>query len=253
MRILCLGDICGPSGMDTVCAAVGGIKKLRGVDFVVANGENAQGTGILGRDCERLYGAGVDVITLGNHAFSREEIVTHIDTDRYLLRPANLPERAHGRGYGVFDGPKARRIGVVSLVGRLYMDCNSDSPFTVIDTLVKQLDTPIIIVDFHAEATSEKLVMRHHLDGRVSAVFGTHTHVQTADACVTAAGMGYITDVGMCGPHDSVIGMKPEAALSRFLGVKWRGTRIAVGDSGVQGVIFDVDDASGKCKAVEVL
>lgn len=251
MNILCIGDVVGENGLRCAERLLGGLKRFYAADFVIANGENTQGTGISRRDAERLYTAGVDVITLGNHAFSRREIVPTLDDDPFLLRPANFSGRAPGRGWGVFDAPKARRVAVVNLMGRLYMDSNLDNPFFLADRILERVDTPFVVVDFHAEATSEKAAFARYVDGRASAVFGTHTHVPTADARVLPSGTGFITDVGMTGAYESVLGLKPEASIAKFVGELYSGERQSSAEPVLQGVRFELDDRTGKCTAVE--
>jgi len=251
MKIFAIGDICGEVGLKTLGRLLGTFKKLKGIDFTVANGENAAGMGIAPRDAERIYGAGVDVITLGNHAWGRRELLEYIDDDRYMLRPANMTDKNPGGGFGVFDAPRGTRIAVISMLGRLFMDANMDNPFFKADAILKQIDTPIILLDFHAEATSEKAAFARYLDGRASAVFGTHTHVQTADEQIFAGGTGFISDLGMTGPENSILGIEIENAISIFIGKPRKGSRQAEGKGILCGAIFEVDENSGKCLAVE--
>ena len=248
MLIFAIGDVVGESGVDAVARVLPPFRRLQGIDFVVCNGENTAGLGILPAHAERLYGAGVDVITLGNHTFSRKETARMLEEDRYLLRPANYTAVNPGRGCGIFDAPRGRRVAVINLMGRLYLDSNLDSPFAAADRLLRELDTPFILVDMHAEATSEKLALGYHLDGRVSAVFGTHTHVQTADERILPRGTGYLSDLGMSGPVDSVLGMEASSSVRRFLG-EHVSHRTAGGDCEVQGALFTLDDA-GRCTDV---
>ena len=250
MLIFAIGDVVGEGGVDAVCRVLPPFRRLRNIDFVICNGENTAGLGILPAHAERLYGAGVDVITLGNHTFSRKETARMLEEDRYLLRPANFTAVNPGRGFAVFDAPRGKRVAVMNLMGRLYLDANLDNPFTVADTLLRGADTRFILVDMHAEATSEKTAMAYHLDGRVSAVFGTHTHVQTADERILSGGTGYLGDLGMSGPVDSVLGMDPESSVRRFLGEHVRHT-VAGGECELQGALFTLDDADGHCTAVE--
>lgn len=251
MNVLCVGDVVAEPGLRVVERLLGGLKKFYAIDFTVVNGENARGQGISSADAERLYLAGADVITLGNHALGCREIFGRLDDDPYLLRPANFTDRAPGKGFSVYDASKGRRVAVMSLMGRAFMDSNLDNPFFKADALIKACDTPFIIVDFHADATSEKGAFARYVDGRVSAVFGTHTHVPTADARVLPNGTGFITDVGMCGAVESVIGHKPEASIARFVGEPFGGDRQAKGDASLMAVRFELDDRSGKCVAVE--
>lgn len=251
MVVLCIGDVVGEPGLRCAERLLGGLRRFYGADFVVANGENAEGTGITGRDAERLYVAGADVVTLGNHAFARREIAARLEDDPYLLRPANFTSLAPGRGWGVFDANGGRRVAVVNLMGRLFMDSNLDNPFFLADRILAETGTPFVVVDFHAEATSEKAAFAYYVDGRVSAVFGTHTHVPTADAHVLPGGTGFITDVGMTGAEQSVLGIAPEASIARFVGELYGGTRQAKGGAVLMGARFELDDKTGKCVAVE--
>lgn len=253
MLVLTVGDVVAESGILFLEKNLKGIKKLYSIDFTIVNGENAAGIGVTKSDTERLYYAGADVITLGNHAFSKREIADFIDDDKYLLRPANMTAKNPGRGYGVYETAGGRRIAVICLMGRAFSDSNLDNPFTVAGDIIKSLDTNIIIVDFHAEATSEKNAMGRFLDGRISALFGTHTHVQTADERVFPKGSGYITDLGMTGPVESVLGMRIDTSVDKFMGSAEVRYKAAEGLSELCGAVFDIDEATGKCRGVERL
>ena len=250
MLICAIGDVVGDGGVDAVCRVLPPFCRLRAIDFIICNGENAAGLGILPIHAQRLYSAGVDVITLGNHTFARKETARMLEEDRYLLRPANYTPANPGRGYGVFDGPRGRRIGVMNLMGRLFTDSNLDNPFFAADRALEQMDTHFLLVDMHAEATSEKMALAHYLDGRVSAVFGTHTHVQTADERILPGGTGYLSDLGMSGPVDSILGVTVDSSVRRFLGERTRNI-VAGGECEVQGLLITLDDASGRCTALE--
>lgn len=212
LHVLAVGDVVGDVGVDYLRRHLRTLKKLHGVDFTVVNGENAAGVGLLPRQAEDLFAAGADVITLGNHTWDKRQIVPMVEENRYLLRPANYTSQVPGRGFGVFDGPRGLRIGVLNLIGRCEMDSNFENPFTTADRILKEADCDVVLVDFHAEATSEKGAMAFYLDGRAQALWGTHTHVPTADAQVLKRGLGFVTDLGMTGPAVSVLGIKPEQA-----------------------------------------
>ena len=214
MRILFCGDIVGRAGRDVVIEHLPWLRETLGLDFIIANGENAaHGFGITNKICQELYDAGADVITTGNHVWDKREIISHIDGDRRLLRPINYPKGTPGRGVGVYDAKGGRKVLVVNVMCRLFMD-PLDNPFDGMEAELSRYrlgnTVDAIIVDVHGEATSEKQAFGHILDGRVSLVVGTHTHVPTADAQILSGGTGYMTDAGMCGDYDSVIGMIKE-------------------------------------------
>lgn len=249
-HILAVGDIVGEQGVRHLERHLRSFRKLRDIHFTVVNGENAAGVGILPDQVELLYGAGADVVTLGNHTFGKQQIASRLEEDPYLLRPANFTGRAPGRGYGVFDCGRVQ-IGVLNLIGRCALDFNADNPFLTADRILRT-DKPLFtLVDFHAEATSEKLAMGYYLDGRVSAVWGTHTHVPTADEQILPKGTGYITDLGMTGPVNSVLGIRPEQSIESFLGGLPGRYQVADGACKLQGVIFDLDSSTGLCVGVE--
>jgi metallophosphoesterase (TIGR00282 family) len=212
MRILVCGDVMGRSGRTVVTKNLPALRRDLALDFVVVNGENAAGGfGITPKICEDLFAAGTDVITTGNHVFDQREIIPHFDKEPRLLRPDNYPRSVPGRGWGVYPDPRGRKVLVLHAMTRLFMD-PLDDPFACMTALLEQNrlggTVSAIVVDFHGEATSEKMAMGHFLDGRVSLVVGTHTHVPTADAQVLPGGTAYQSDIGMCGDYDSVIGMK---------------------------------------------
>ena len=212
MRVLDLGDVVGQAGCDMVRRHLPRLRQEEGVDFCVVNGENsAEGNGILPSSAKQLFDAGADVITTGNHGLRRREINDLLDQNTGLLRPANYHPSAHGFGWYLYD-MLSYQVAVINLQGTVYLD-NIENPFAWIDRMLDTIDARIKIVDFHAEATSEKLALSYYLDGRVSLLFGTHTHVQTADERIYPGGMGYITDLGMCGPSESVLGVRPELAI----------------------------------------
>ena len=250
LRVLAVGDVVGNPGMERIRKSLRRLIRKIGADFTVVNGENASVVGLTPRQAEDILDAGADVITLGNHSFSKREIVPYLeDTDR-ILRPANYAPQTPGRGWAVYEtrfGP----IGVIDLIGRCNMDYGPDNPFLLAEKLLKKLDTRLILVELHAEATSEKLAMGYMLDGKVSAVWGTHTHVPTADIRVLPQGTGYITDLGMTGPRDSVLGIRPELSIARFRGDLPERYRWAEGETKLEGALFTIDAATGKCLKAE--
>lgn len=250
-NILAVGDVVGESGVDYLNRHLRSIKKTYGVDFTVVNGENAAGIGLLPRHADQLFDAGADVVTLGNHTWSKLQITDYLEDSPYILRPANFAPRLPGRGWGVFSGPRGIRIGVINLMGRYELDCNLDNPFTKADAILKELDCDFTLVDFHAEASSEKLAMGYYLDGRVSAVWGTHTHVPTADNAVLPKGTGYCTDLGMTGPKNSVLGIDPQQSINLFLGGLPQRYQAAPGPNKLNSVLFTIDTETKKCIQVQ--
>ena len=252
LNVLAVGDVVGDSGVEYLSRHLRGLKKLKGVHFTVVNGENASGVGILPRQAREIFDAGADVVTLGNHTWNRIQIADFLEDDRYTLRPANYTSRVPGRGWGVYDGPGGVRIGVMNLIGRCEMDSNFDNPFTTADRVLRRMEgTDVVLVDFHAEATSEKGAMGYYLDGRAQAVWGTHTHVPTADERVFPKGTGYITDLGMTGAVESVLGIRPEQSVESFLGGLPGRYRPAEGPCKAQGALFTLESSTGLCTAVE--
>ena len=251
LHVLAIGDVVGQAGVDYLGRRLRALKKLRGVDFTVVNGENAAGVGILPRQAEDIFAAGADVITLGNHTWSKQQIADLLDENRYILRPANYYPGVPGKGWGVYDGPRGLRIGVLNLIGRTQMDPNCDSPFAVADRVLKNHDADIVLVDFHAEVTSEKGAMAWHLDGRAQALWGTHTHVPTADCQVMDKGLGFVTDLGMTGPRRSILGMSVDQAMGRFFGAMPKRFEAAEGPCKLEGVLFTIDTAAKRCIRVE--
>lgn len=251
-NILAIGDVVGGSGLRQLEKHLRALKKLKNIHFTVVNGENAAMVGLTRDDAERIFASGADVVTLGNHAFGKVQIADYLDDCPYILRPHNLGARMPGRGYGVYDCGRARLM-VVNLIGRCDLSFHADNPFKAMDALLKTDEKPTFtLVDFHAEATSEKLAMAYHLDGRVSALWGTHTHVPTADEEVFPAGMGYISDLGMTGSARSVLGIEPSQSVEAFLGgLPGRYHEPKNGPCKMQGAIFTLDDATGRCTAVE--
>jgi 2',3'-cyclic-nucleotide 2'-phosphodiesterase len=252
MRILFIGDIVGSPGRRIVLERLGDIVANEPADLVIANGENAaSGFGITPRLTEELLSAGIEVLSGGNHIWDRREILDFIPREPRLLRPANFP--AASPGSGLFCGTSNRGIpyAVLCLQGRVFMASNDD-PFSAADRELTRLqpETKVVLVDMHAEATSEKLAMGWYLDGRVSAVVGTHTHVATADERILPGGTAYVTDVGMTGPHDSVIGMEKGAVIKRFLDGMPARFEVATGDIQMNAVLIEVDSVSGRAVSI---
>jgi len=253
MRILFIGDVVGQPGRRAVASIVPKLRQEREIDFVIANGENsAHGAGLTPSTVDALLTSGVDLITTGDHIWDQKDIYTVIDSEARLLRPLNLPPSAPGRGSTVVPREGQTAIGVINLIGRVFMPAN-DCPFRAAEAEVARLkkQTNIIIVDLHAEATSEKIAMGRFLDGQVTAVVGTHTHVATADEQILPQGTAYISDVGMCGPHDSVLGRDVKAVLKRFLTQMPQKMEVAEGDVALCGVIIDVDERSGRAQSIQ--
>lgn len=252
MRVLCIGDVVGSVGCNFLRSKLPQFKKLKSIDLVICNGENSSdGNGILPTSADFLFKSGVDIITLGNHAFQRKEIYSYLDQEPYIVRPLNFPSPSTpGKGYCIYDMGRVQ-VAVINLMGQEYIDTRVDNPFYAVDNVLKEIDSKIIIVDMHAEPTSEKKAMGYYLDSRVSAVFGTHTHVQTADECVLSGGTGYITDVGMTGPVTSVLGVKKEIIINRFKTKLPERFDYADGECMLNCIIFDIEDKTGKCNSVE--
>ena len=250
LKILCVGDVVGTPGLERIRRSLRYLKRKTGADFVIVNGENAAAIGITPNQADDIFDAGADVITLGNHSFAKREIVTYLDAERCILRPANYAPQTPGRGWGVFE-TKAGPVAVIDLIGRCGMDYGPDNPFLLIDKILEQVDTKLILVELHAEATSEKLAMGYMLDGRVSAVWGTHTHVPTADAQVLPKGTGYVTDLGMTGPMHSVLGIQPHLSIAKFRGDLTERYRWAEGSTKLEACLFTLDSATGLCRKAE--
>lgn len=251
LRLLAVGDVVGEIGLAFLSKRLRTLIREQGIHFTVVNGENCSGVGLLPQQAREIFEAGADVVTLGNHTWNRVQIKKTLEEDPYLLRPANYTHLAPGRGFGVYDGPQGLRIGVMNLIGRCEMDCNFDNPFFKADRLLKTADCDIVAVDFHAEATSEKGAMAWHLDGKVQALWGTHTHVPTADGKVLPRGLGFITDAGMVGPVNSVLGMKPGQAVNRFLGGLPQRFEAAEGPCQLNAVLFTIDTVARRCLSVQ--
>lgn len=252
MRLLMVGDVVGRPGRRIVQAWLARLKRERKIDFVIINGENAAGgSGITAEICAAMLDAGADVVTLGNHAWAKREVYDYLDSEPRVLRPANYPPGAPGRGAGQFPSPIGP-IGVASLQGRTFME-PVDDPFRAADQLVREqlAGCAASVIDFHAEATSEKQALAWHLDGRVTALIGTHTHVQTADERILERGTAYLTDVGMTGPRNSVIGVEPERVVSKFrtmLPIKFE---VADGPAQLNALQMDVHAQTGRAIRLE--
>jgi hypothetical protein len=252
MKILFIGDIVGSPGREAVKKILPKLKEEHSLDFIIANAENASGgSGITLKVSEELFSSGVDVLTSGDHIWKKKEIFELINQDERILRPLNYPSGAPGRGSNIFKTKSGKKIGVINICGRVFMD-SLESPFKTAMAAQEELikETKIIIVDVHAEATSEKVALGWYLDGKVSAVLGTHTHIQTADEKILPMGTAYITDVGMAGPYDSVIGRKVDDVLTRFLTSIPVRFEVAEGNIQLHGVVLDIDDANGRAKSI---
>ncbi len=256
MRVLCVGDVCGSIGCRYAARVLPRLRTEKKIDFTVINGENsADGNGITPQSAEMLFACGADVITGGNHTLRRKEIYTQLEENPFLLRPQNLSAEA-GKGYGLIDCGRVQ-VAVLNLSGQFFMEREkADNPFLAADTLLQRAQNDgarIILVDFHAEATSEKRALGFYLDGKVSAFFGTHTHVLTADAQILPYGTGYITDLGMTGPFNSVLGVKKEIIIDRLRNNGQQKFVLADGMCCLSGCVFDIDENSGKTLSVEAV
>ena len=249
-RVLAVGDVVGENGLVHLERNLRTVQRANQISFTVVNGENVSGVGVTPEQAMRIYDAGADAITLGNHTFGRMQIADFLEDTSYMLRPANYTGRAPGQGYAVYD-LGAVSVCVVNLIGRCDLSFNAENPFTTMDRILKKTKATFTLVDFHAEATSEKLAMGYYLDGRVSAVWGTHTHVPTADERVYPRGTGYITDLGMTGAVESVLGIRPEQSIENFLGGLPGRYRTADGPCKMQGAIFTLEDQTGLCTDVQ--
>ena len=250
LKVLAVGDVVGRPGMDRICRSLRQLKRETGADLVIVNGENAAVVGLTPNQAEDIFDAGADVITLGNHTFGKREIVEYLDENPRILRPANFAPQVPGKGWGVYE-TKAGDVAVIDLIGRCNMDYGPDNPFLQIGKILQQINTKLIFVELHAEATSEKLAMGYMLDGKVSAVWGTHTHVPTADTQVLPKGTGYVTDLGMTGPKHSVLGIRPELSIAKFRGDLTERYKWAEGETKLEAVLFTVDTQSGRCRKAE--
>ncbi len=253
IRVLFIGDIIGRPGRLAVRELLPRLVGQYSPDLVIANGENSSGGfGITPETAEDLKKLHIDVITTGNHVWDKKDVYDYIRSEKRLLRPANFPQGSPGSGWGVYECASGARIGVVNLMGRVFMDC-LECPFRTGAELVKRIrqETPVVIVDFHAEATSEKMALAWHLDGLASAVIGTHTHVQTSDERVLPGGTAFITDAGMTGPTDSIIGVKKELVLEKFLAQMPVRFEVATKGVELQGVVVTIGREDGKAIKIE--
>lgn len=251
LRILAVGDTVSDRAIEFLERRLRTIRRELAADFVVVNGENAAGTGIFPQQAERILDAGADVITLGNHTFRQPKIADFLDSCPYILRPQNYAPQVPGRGWGVFDTRRGQVL-VMNLIGRCNMEFGPDNPFHAADRVLKEAAGLPVLVDFHAEATSEKKAMGYYLDGRAAAVWGTHTHVQTADAAVLSGGTGYLTDLGMTGPEHSVLGVTPEESIRMFLGDPHNRFSTAPGPLRMDCALFELNE-QGRCTAAEAM
>ena len=251
LKLLAVGDVVATAGLDYLTATLPRLKREKQIDFCVVNGENTAVLGLLPRQAEEIFNAGADVITMGNHTWGKRELIPYMEETKGILRPANLPPQQPGVGWDVFE-TRFGSIAVIDLIGRCDMKYGPDNPFLCVDRILKENEGryDVALVEFHANATSEKLAMGYYLDGRVSAVWGTHTHVQTADERVNPKGTGYITDLGMTGPYHSVLGVRIEQSIDMFRGDLTEYFKTAPGDCAVSGAVFEIE-RGGKCVSVE--
>lgn len=252
LRILFLGDIIGEPGRKAVIETLPRLKRDLGADFVVVNGENAAaGRGITGRITIDLLRAGIAVVTTGDHVWDQKEVISYIQTEPRLLRPINYPPGTPGRGSIVLETAKGK-VGVINVQGRTFMQPSLENPFRIVEEEVRRMreETRVIFVDVHAETTSEKIALGRFLDGKVSAVAGTHTHVQTADEQIFPGGTAFICDAGMCGPNESVLGREIQPIIQRFVSCMPINFPVAKGQVGIHGVVVDVDPATGEARTI---
>lgn len=253
MKILAIGDVTSDPGLSILSKQLRSKARDVGADFIVVNGENASGVGITPQLAEQIYDAGADVITLGNHTFAKQNICDYLEDNKRILRPANYASQTAGRGFGIYEVGN-KRLLVMSLIGRLSMPfAASDNPFFAADKILKDQagSFDFCVCELHAEATSEKGAMGFYLDGRVGAVYGTHTHVQTADSRINPKGTGFITDIGMTGPIFSVLGIRPDQSIAFFRGDIPGRYQAAEGPCSLQGVCITLNDSTGLCQEIE--
>ena len=249
-KVLAVGDVVGGPGLERIRRSLRYLKRKTEADFVIVNGENAAVVGMTPQQGDTILDAGADVITMGNHTWGKREIVPYMDDCRQILRPANYAPQVPGRGWAQFD-TRAGEVAVIDLIGRCNMDYGPENPFLLAEKILNEITAKIILVEMHAEATSEKLAMGYMLDGRVSAVWGTHTHVPTADAMVLPKGTGYVTDLGMTGPRNSILGILPELSIAKFRGDLTARYQWAEGPTKLEAVLFTIDSKTGLCRSVE--
>ncbi len=253
MNIVCIGDIVGKPGREALAAQLPLIKKEFSVDFTIVNGENAAGgSGILPKQADEIFSAGADAITLGDHVWDKSEINAYLEENQRMVRPYNFPQGAPGHGYRVIQAANGRKVGVINLLGRTFMRYNVTCPFRSLDEIIEKIAplTNIMVLDMHAETTSEKVAMGHYANGRVSAIVGTHTHIQTADEKVLSKGTAYITDLGMSGPYDSVIGQDKDRIIKRFLTSLPQKFEVAQAPATLCGVVVQIDEETGRARQI---
>ena len=250
LKVLAVGDVVGTPGLERIRRSLRYLKRKTGADLVIVNGENAAAVGMTPQQGEDILDAGADLITMGNHTFDKREIVTWLDECPQVIRPANYAPQVPGRGWSELE-TRVGTVAVIDLIGRVNMDYGPDNPFLLIDKLLKETEAKIVLVELHAEATSEKLAMGYMLDGRISALWGTHTHVPTADAQVLPKGTGYVTDLGMTGPKHSVLGIQPKLSIAKFRGDLTERYRWAEGETKLEAVLFTIDGETGRCRSAE--
>ena len=251
MKILCIGDLVGNPGLEKLKKELAIIQEAENIDFTIVNGENVgSGMGMTKRDYNELCKLNIDVITMGNHTWGKMDIFSFINENN-IIRPANYSKGVPGHGYSIIE-KNDKKIAVINLIGRTDMPVQSENPFLCVDKIINKIkdEVDIIIVDFHAEATAEKIAMGYYLDGRVNAIFGTHTHVQTADEKILSGGTAYITDIGMTGPSDSVIGMDKQVSIKRFVTSLPERYRVAEGESILNGIVVEINDKDCKTKSI---
>lgn len=253
-RVFAVGDVVGDCGVRMISRHLPRIRRRVSADFTVVNGENAATVGLTRAQAEEMFAAGADVITLGNHAFGRREIADYLEDCPRILRPANLAPQLPGRGFLVAE-TKAGPVAILNLIGRCHMDYGPDNPFLLGENIAKKVEkeikTRLFLVEMHGEATSEKLAMGYLLDGKASAVWGTHTHVPTADVQVLPGGTGYVTDLGMTGPKNGILGIRPELSVARFRGDLAGRYQPAPGPGKLEAVLFTLDTETGRCLRCE--
>ena len=252
MKILAVGDIVGENGLNKLKEILQNLKQREKIDFVIVNGENvAGGMGITEKLFNQIIYAGADVVTMGNHTWGKKDIFSFIDNEK-LIRPANYPKGVVGKGYNIYNC-KNKKIAIINLLGRTNMGILAENPFLEAEQIVEKIKDKVdyIIIDFHAEATAEKIALANYLDGRVNIIFGTHTHVQTADEIILPKGTAYITDIGMTGPIDSVIGMDKKASIKRFVTTLPEKYKIADGESKFNSCLFNINDENGKIEDIK--
>ena len=249
MKILAVGDLVGENGLEKLKRTLPNLQEAENIDFTIVNGENvAGGVGMTNKIYNELNKMNIDVITMGNHTWGKKDIFNFIN-DNKIIRPANYSKGCPGKGYTIIE-KLGKKIAVINLIGRTDISVLSDNPFTCIDELLNNINADIKIIDFHAEATAEKIAMGYYVDGRATAIFGTHTHVQTADEKILEKGTGYITDIGMTGPEKSVIGMDISASLKRFITSLPEKYKVADGKCMLNGIVLDIDVENCRTKKI---